>query len=322
MRNLPSGYRAAGTTPFRWDGRDDRGRPVRDGHYELWMTGSSSRMPTNTVTVPVRVDTRRPSIRPAHDRLFTRVIGTGLRVRLAVSVDEPGYLVVRTIRGRRRGGTRVPVERGVTRLTLTNWQLGMARSVGPGAYRVTLTVTDQGGNATTRHILVTVRSQQARPSPGVTPTPTTPAPPTGPSTPPTSPTSPTPPTAPAPTGRLQWPVDGQLTSPFGPRDGRLHTGIDIGMPSGSQIVAADEGVVTFAGTMNGYGNLVIVEHPNGLVTYYAHQSRIVAVTGTIVARGQVIGYVGSTGHSTGPHLHFEVRVGGVPKDPLSYLAVR
>jgi murein DD-endopeptidase MepM/ murein hydrolase activator NlpD len=117
---------------------------------------------------------------------------------------------------------------------------------------------------------------------------------------------------------LIWPVNGPVVSPFGMRWGRLHAGIDIGVPYGTPIHAAASGTVIFAGWMGGYGNFVIVDHGGGLATGYAHQSSI-AVGGGSVSQGQVIGYVGCTGHCFGPHLHFEVRVNGTPVDPLGYL---
>jgi murein DD-endopeptidase MepM/ murein hydrolase activator NlpD len=115
-----------------------------------------------------------------------------------------------------------------------------------------------------------------------------------------------------------WPVQGVITSPFGMRWGRMHEGIDIAAPIGTAIHAAASGIVIYAGWMGGYGNLVVIDHGNGLATAYGHQSAIYATPGH-VEQGQVIGAVGSTGHSTGPHCHFEVRVNGVPVDPMRYL---
>jgi murein DD-endopeptidase MepM/ murein hydrolase activator NlpD len=117
---------------------------------------------------------------------------------------------------------------------------------------------------------------------------------------------------------LIWPVNGPVVSPFGMRWGRLHAGIDIGVGYGTPIHAAASGTVIFAGWMGGYGNFVIIDHGGGISTGYAHQSSI-AVGGGTVSQGQVIGYVGCTGHCFGPHLHFEVRVNGTPVDPLGYL---
>jgi len=118
---------------------------------------------------------------------------------------------------------------------------------------------------------------------------------------------------------LIWPVNGPVTSPFGYRWGRLHEGIDIGVPNGTPIHAAADGTVIYCGWESGYGNLVVIDHGNGIATAYGHQSAIAASCGQHVLQGDIIGYVGSTGHSTGPHLHFEVRVDGNPVDPLGYL---
>lgn len=118
---------------------------------------------------------------------------------------------------------------------------------------------------------------------------------------------------------LIWPVSGPVVSPFGMRWGRMHTGIDIGVGYGTPIHAAAAGRVIYAGWMDGYGNLVFVDHGNGISTGYAHQSSIAVSNGQTVSQGEVIGYVGCTGHCFGPHLHFEVRVNGSPVDPLGYL---
>jgi murein DD-endopeptidase MepM/ murein hydrolase activator NlpD len=116
-----------------------------------------------------------------------------------------------------------------------------------------------------------------------------------------------------------WPVSGPVTSPFGWRWGRMHEGIDIGVSYGTPIHAAASGTVIYCGWEGGYGNLVAIDHGGGVATAYGHQSAIAVTCGQQVTQGQVIGYVGSTGHSTGPHLHFEVRVNGNPVDPLGYL---
>jgi murein DD-endopeptidase MepM/ murein hydrolase activator NlpD len=116
-----------------------------------------------------------------------------------------------------------------------------------------------------------------------------------------------------------WPVNAPITSPFGWRWGRMHEGVDLGAAYGSPIAAAAAGVVIYAGWEDGYGNLVVIDHGGGLATAYGHQSRIAVSPGQSVSQGEIIGYVGSTGHSTGPHLHFEVRVNGQAVDPLGYL---
>jgi murein DD-endopeptidase MepM/ murein hydrolase activator NlpD len=126
-------------------------------------------------------------------------------------------------------------------------------------------------------------------------------------------------------GRLQRPVDGRVSSGFGPRVHPVtggadhHDGADFAAPEGTPIRAAGAGTVSFAGERNGYGNLVIIDHPGGTQTWYAHQSRMGVAEGERVARGQTIGAVGATGRATGPHLHFEVREGGRAVDPLPLL---
>jgi murein DD-endopeptidase MepM/ murein hydrolase activator NlpD len=118
---------------------------------------------------------------------------------------------------------------------------------------------------------------------------------------------------------LIWPVNGPVTSPFGYRWGRLHAGIDIGVPYGTPIHAAASGTVVIAGWVDGYGNYTCIDHGGGMATCYAHQSSFATSVGAHVSQGQVIGYVGDTGHSFGAHLHFEVRINGNPVDPLGYL---
>jgi murein DD-endopeptidase MepM/ murein hydrolase activator NlpD len=118
---------------------------------------------------------------------------------------------------------------------------------------------------------------------------------------------------------LIWPVSGPVTSPFGMRWGRMHEGIDIGAPSGTPIHAAAAGTVIIAGWVGGYGNLTVIDHGGGLATAYGHQAGLAVGGGAQVAQGDVIGWVGCTGHCLGPHLHFEVRVNGQPVDPLGYL---
>ena len=125
--------------------------------------------------------------------------------------------------------------------------------------------------------------------------------------------------APAGTGALAWPVSGPVTSGFGVRWGRMHEGIDIGVGEGTPVQAAAAGVVIYAGWMSGYGNLVVIDHGNGLSTAYAHNSSLVVGVGRSVAGGEVVSYSGNTGNSTGPHVHFEVRVNGAAVDPLGYL---
>jgi murein DD-endopeptidase MepM/ murein hydrolase activator NlpD len=116
-----------------------------------------------------------------------------------------------------------------------------------------------------------------------------------------------------------WPVNGSVVSGYGMRWGRMHEGIDITASIGTPIWAAAAGTVIHAGWLGGYGNLVVVDHGNGLATAYAHASAILVAVGQQVAQGETISLVGSTGNSSGPHLHFEVRVNGIAVDPLLYL---
>ncbi len=120
-------------------------------------------------------------------------------------------------------------------------------------------------------------------------------------------------------GSLIWPVNGPVVSPFGQRWGRLHAGVDIAVGSGTPIRAADSGRVALMGWVGGYGNYTCIQHNASLSTCYAHQSSFATSNGANVSQGQVIGYVGCTGHCFGDHLHFETRVGGSPVDPLGYL---
>ena len=118
---------------------------------------------------------------------------------------------------------------------------------------------------------------------------------------------------------LVWPVSGPITSGFGPRWGRMHEGLDIAGSSGTPIAAAATGTVISAGWSGGYGNLVVLDHGNGLSTAYAHMSSIAVSSGQTVPQGSAVGGMGTTGHSTGVHLHFEVRVNGAAVNPLGYL---
>jgi murein DD-endopeptidase MepM/ murein hydrolase activator NlpD len=120
-------------------------------------------------------------------------------------------------------------------------------------------------------------------------------------------------------GQLIWPVNGPIVSPFGMRWGRLHAGVDIAVPAGTAIRAADSGRVVLMGWTGGYGNYTCVQHTSTMSTCYAHQSSYGTSNGAAVSQGQVIGYVGCTGHCFGDHLHFEVRINGSPVDPMGYL---
>lgn len=118
---------------------------------------------------------------------------------------------------------------------------------------------------------------------------------------------------------LIWPASGTFTSPFGYRWGRMHEGIDISLAEGTAVAAAASGSVILAAYTGGYGNYVCVDHGGGMSTCYAHLSGYAVSVGSYVSQGQTIGYSGNTGSSTGPHLHFEVRIDGIAQDPMGYL---
>jgi lipoprotein NlpD len=120
-------------------------------------------------------------------------------------------------------------------------------------------------------------------------------------------------------GTLDWPLRGVLYGRFGKKGREAHDGIDLAAPRGTAIKAAADGTVLFAGEQRGYGQIAILEHEGALVTLYAHDQTVRVRAGQKVNRGEVIATVGESGRTTGPHLHFEVRKGGVPVNPLDYL---
>ena len=122
-----------------------------------------------------------------------------------------------------------------------------------------------------------------------------------------------------------WPVEGQVTGSFGERidpfngEGAFHSGVDIGSSYGHAIVAPADGVVTLTETLGGYGKTIMIDHGNGISTRYGHLSGFAVTSGQRVQRGEIIGYVGESGRSTGPHLHYEVRINETPVNPYKYL---
>ena len=127
----------------------------------------------------------------------------------------------------------------------------------------------------------------------------------------------------ASTGSYRWPITGTITSYFGTRyifgSYSYHSGLDIAAYTGAPIYAADGGTVTFSGYSGSYGYLVVITHDNGAQTYYGHNSSLLVSVGDKVYKGQQIAKAGSTGRSTGPHCHFEIRINGTAVNPLSYL---
>jgi murein DD-endopeptidase MepM/ murein hydrolase activator NlpD len=120
-------------------------------------------------------------------------------------------------------------------------------------------------------------------------------------------------------GALAWPIRGSVNSPFGPRSRGFHSGIDIQADTGDPIYSAEAGKVVQASYSGGYGNCVTIDHGDGLATMYAHLSQINVAVGQEVGRQELVGLAGSTGRTTGPHLHFEVRIDGEPNNPVLYL---
>ncbi len=122
-----------------------------------------------------------------------------------------------------------------------------------------------------------------------------------------------------------WPVEGQVTGSFGERidpfngEGAFHSGVDIGSSYGAKIIAPADGLVTLVDTMGGYGKTIMIDHGNGISTRYGHLSGFAVTVGQRVQRGDLIGYVGESGRSTGPHLHYEVRINDTPVNPYKYL---
>jgi murein DD-endopeptidase MepM/ murein hydrolase activator NlpD len=139
------------------------------------------------------------------------------------------------------------------------------------------------------------------------------------SAPPPARTHPPPSARPAHDLGFIWPVRGKITSNYGRRRGRMHEGIDVAARSGTAIYAAESGKVIHSGRLGGYGNVVIIKHMGSYKSVYAHASRLYVRRGQLVERGQKIAAVGSTGRATGPHLHFEIRTGETPRNPVLYL---
>jgi murein DD-endopeptidase MepM/ murein hydrolase activator NlpD len=122
-----------------------------------------------------------------------------------------------------------------------------------------------------------------------------------------------------------WPIEGRVMSGFAQRadpfsgEGEFHKGVDISAPTGTPVHVTADGIVVYAEVMSGYGKLIVVDHGAGMQTAYAHLSKYFVHTGQTVRRGEPIGAVGTTGWVTGPHLHYEVRMGGAPVNPTRYL---
>ncbi len=122
-----------------------------------------------------------------------------------------------------------------------------------------------------------------------------------------------------------WPTEGWISSPFGGRNSpfssrrEFHKGLDIKAKAGTSITCPAKGTVSFSGWDGAYGNSIVISHGNGITTRYAHMQKLLVKDGQFVQRGEAIGAMGSSGRSTGPHLHYEVRLGGVPVNPMRYI---
>jgi hypothetical protein len=278
---------------LRWDGRKD-GVRVPDAAYRVRATLTFADATFSTTEQTTRVDTSPPQLG------LRRMRKGGAWNTSALPVRVRSYeLAEITVRAEGAGGTRAIsyIEEGGAR-RLYALVPGKATARASGGRRTTVRVrvraTDDAYNVGAwRTIRMSLSARARSVSGGSLPIPSG-----------------------GGTGRFRWPVSGPITSRFGQRNGRLHAGIDIGVPTGRPIKSAAAGRVSFVGWMSGYGNTVIVRHSGGWSTLYAHQSRTGTRVGRAVRAGTVIGYVGSTGNSTGPHLHFETRLNNSPKDPL------
>jgi murein DD-endopeptidase MepM/ murein hydrolase activator NlpD len=305
VRSLQSGAVSAGTSTLTWNGRTAAGHPVADGSYALLVSAASGGRPTATVRTPLRVDRHAPTLRAA---AAVRAATSRVRVLipLAVAVNEPATVALRL--GARHTSWRQAA--GTRSVRLSGTALGLTPSRRARTVRVRVNAADATGNLSTRVVTVIVPAIAThRAPPKHTAAPTTP----------TKPPAVTPPASSS--GKLAWPVNGVITSPFGQRWGRMHEGLDIGVDPRTAVHAAAAGTVISAGTMGDYGVQVTLQHANGLSTRYAHFTSVALglVAGDTVAAGQLLGLSGCTGSCTGPHVHFEVRVGGIAKNPRLFL---
>lgn len=295
VRTLAARSMPAGANTLAWNGRSSGGQALEDGEYALVVAASGGGRPTATTRLPVRIDRTMPGLRMPR-RLRAAATAKGIMVPVGVTVDEATTVAVRV--GRRT--VRRVLEPGTHRLLLPGSSLGIVGSRRARTVQLHLVATDAAGNAVARTSLVVVP-----PVTRIVPRPTL-----------------QPPTKVTP-GAFAWPIGGVVTSEFGMRNGRPHTGIDIAAPTGTPIHPIAPGTVSYVGVLGGYGNLVIVEHADGLRTWYAHMSSFGSFgVGDPVQPLDTIGLVGCTGSCTGPHVHFETRVNDVPRDPRSFLAPR
>lgn len=305
VRTLAASRMRAGRNTLAWDGRHGDGQLAADGDYALVVAATGGGRPTDTMRLPLSVDRATPTL-GAPARTAARIDARAtVRIPLSVTASERAAVEVRL--GRR--SVRIPIEAGTHTVVVDGSRLGLRPSTRARTIAVQVRLVDGAGNAATARTNVTIPKRSTapaprQPAPNPTPTPPTPGP---------TPVA----------GSWPWPVGGVVTSEFGLRDGRPHTGVDIGVPTGTPIHPAAPGTVSFVGQLGGYGNLVILEHANGVRTYYAHMSRFGGfAVGAAVSHLDTIGFVGCTGNCSGPHLHFETRTADTPRNPRSFLTAR
>lgn len=302
VRSLPSGTVAAGNWNIAWNGRTAAGKYAADGNYSLLVAASGAARPSNTLRLPIRIDRSVPS-------LVTRRATRAVVSRSAVTVPV-GFRVSEAVTMTARFGSKRIVWKqapGAKTVRLSGASLGLVPTRRARTVRLFVAAVDGAKNVRSTTTTVVVPGVAApKPKPVAKPKP-----------------QPKPPTSKPSTGGLNWPTGSlaSVTSKFGMRWGRMHQGIDIGVASGTPVHASAAGLVISAGTMDGYGTQVTIQHPNGMTTLYAHFTSVAAglVAGDSVGSGQLIGLSGCTGSCTGPHVHFETRVGGIARNPLLYL---
>jgi murein DD-endopeptidase MepM/ murein hydrolase activator NlpD len=295
MKSLAVAAMREGHRSIVWDGTRSNGQLVSDGSYQLLVAAAAAGRVTTTLRTPVRVDRTLPSL-----TITGRPTGVkrsaGLVIRTTVRSSEAGSVVVRTT----GGYVRRVIKQGTNFINIPASALGIRAATRPRSVPVSLTMFDVTGNSRLYRRQASIpaftKTQITRPTVG----------------------------PPVISTQLGWPVPGVVTSPYGPRWGRMHTGLDLNAPLGTPVVAAASGTVAYVGPMDGYGILVILQHANGLQTYYAHLTRPEAglVVGDQVSRSSALGLSGCTGRCTGPHVHFETRINGMPRDPLPYMVGR
>lgn len=315
VRTIASGHVRAGTSRLAWDGRTDANTPAADGRYRLLVAGSGGAMPSATLETPLLVDRHAPKLLPGKAGATATAAG---KATMSVRVTETARIVVSVPGTRRR--TQVIAKAGRSILSLSAASLGVRAGRSARSVPLRLVAIDTAGNRTAAKTVLHLAGTAPAPTkaPAATPAPAAPAPTTHPSGEGGT-TAPDPAEGTPQAHSLAWPTHGIITSPFGPRGAGFHYGVDIAAASGTQITAAAAGLVSYAGTMDGYGNIVIVQHPGGISTRYAHLSKIDVVVGSPIPRGGDIGKMGCTGHCTGPHLHFEVRTSDVATNPIGWV---